>query len=239
MAAIIHGLADLEREPGARLKEDKSGLVTFTESQVGKTADCVTAFFSLARFLSFCPDFPGLALDDKELIYDVGGQAHLVLVWAGVGLDDEDDPVLPEPVWFLRRTPSEEPIETHPDFADFAGTPSAPNTGNGAKFDENGLFTGFEIPASPTVNTWGGISKYLEFAAVLTKTSVVSDVPDADEVIPRIDTPTGPGFGVPTIAGRTWMKTDFTITQRGSVYEVYEEWTMSGQRGWNTTLYPA
>jgi hypothetical protein len=237
MASIIHGLTSLDREPGARLKEDKTGLVTFTESQVGKTADCVAEFFSLTRFLSVCPDFPGLALDDKEVIYDAGGQAHIVLVWAGLGIDSEEEVILPEPVWFLRRTPSEEPIETHPNFVVFAGIPASPL--NGAKFDENGLFTGFEIPASPAVNVWGGISKYLEFAAVLTKTSVVDSEPDADEIIPRIDTPTGPGFGVPTISGRTWMKTDFTITQRGSVYEVVEEWTMSGQRGWNTTLYPA
>lgn len=234
MAVSIFGLSALTREPGAVLAEENSGLTTFTESQVGKTADVVTAFAGLTRFVSVCPDFENLALDSKRVLYDEGGQAHLQLVWAGVG-GSTSTPILPDPVWFLKRTPSEEPIDTHPDFETFAGTPAAPL--NGAKFDANGLFVGFEVVVSP--NVWGGITKYLEFAATLTKTSVVLSQPDPDEIIPRIETPTGSDVGVPTITGRDWMKTDFTVTRRGGVYEVFEEWTMSGQRGWNTTIYPS
>ena len=235
MAASIFGLASLTQEPGAVLAEDNTGTVTFTESIVGKEADVLTAFFSLTRFTSFNTTFTGLALDSKRVAYDEGGQAHLQLVWAGVGVDGEEEPILPEPVWFLKRTPSEEPIDTHPDFYDFAGYKGAEI--NGATFDDKGVFSGFAIVESP--NVWGGMSKYLEFGAVLTKTSVVVDAPDPDEVIPRIETPTGSTVGVPVISGRTWMKTDFTVTQRGGVFEVFEEWTMSGQRGWNTTVYPA
>ena len=233
MAATIYGLAALAREPGAVLREESNGLLTFTESQVGKTADVLAEFFLLERFVSVCADFAGLKLDSKQVLYEEGGQAKLQLVWAGTLY--EEAPVLSEPVWFLKRTPSEEPIETHPDFKDFAGTASTPL--NGAEFDETGLFKGFRVPSTGT-NVFGGISKYLEFAATVTKTSVKVTSPDTSEIIPRINTPTGAPFTIPTITDRTWMKTDFTLTQRGAGFEVYEEWTMSGQRGWNTTIYP-
>lgn len=229
----IHGISSLSREPGAVLSEENSGLTTFTESQVGRTADVLSEYATLTRFVTVCPDFANLALDSKRVLYDDGGQAKIQLVWAGVGGTDEE-PALPEPVWFLRRTPSEEPIDTHPNFEDFAGTSTSPL--NGAQFDQNGLFTGFAVVVSP--NVWGGITKYLEFSATLTKTSVVKTSPNTSEVIPRINTPSGAPFTIPSIPDRTWMKTDFTVTQRGGVFEVFEEWTMSGQRGWNTTIYP-
>lgn len=235
MSVTIFGLTSLTRAPGAVLREENSGLLTFTEVQNGKTAAVKTAFDSLVRFVTASTDFPGLALDGKQIVFDEGGQASLQLVWAGTAISLLGVPVLPDPVWVLKRTPSEEPIDTHPNFVAFAGTPDAPV--NGATFDEKGIFTGFEIVMSP--NVWGGITKYLEFAATLTKTSVVKNEPSTSQVIPRINTPLGSPFTVPTIANRTWMKTDLSITQRGGVFEVFEEWTMSGQRGWNTTIYPA
>jgi hypothetical protein len=77
-------------------------------------------------------------------------------------------------------------------------------------------------------------------AAVLTKTSVVRTEPSSDEIIPRIETPSvGSAIDLPVISGRNWLKTDFSKKRTGSVWEVFEEWTMSGQQGWNSDIYPS
>ena len=230
MAVQIYGLSNVVREPGAILAQEPSGLVTFRESRVGKTADVITAFNSLTRNVTASPDFINLKLDSKSITYAEGGQAHLNLVWAGPDAG-EGDPELPAPVWRLNRTPSSEPIDSHPEFESFAGTPDAPL--NGAEFDENGLFIGF-VSADP--NIWGGVTKYLQFAAVVTKTSVVNSV-STNQAIPRIDTPIGAPWPLPTTVD--WLKTNMDVVARGGVFEVMEEWTMSGPRGWNETLYPA
>jgi hypothetical protein len=229
MAASIFGLASLTQEAGAVLVEENSGLVTFNESIVGKTADVVTAYAALVRFTTANGTFLNLKLDSKKVLFDEGGQAKLQLVWAGPDAGS-GTPVDPEPIWSLKRSPSEEPIDTHPNFPTFG------ISANGAEFDENGIFIGFKVPTSGT-NVWGGLSKYMEKAAVITKTSIVSTF-DSDEEIPRINTPSGAPFTIPTITGRNWMKTDLSAIQRGASFEVFEEWTMSGQQGWNTTVYP-
>lgn len=229
MAASIFGLASLTQEAGAVISEENSGLVTYSESLVGQTAAVVAAFASLVRFTTANGTYGNLKLDSKRVFFDEGGQAKLQLVWAGPDAGT-GSPVPPAPVWSLKRSPSEEPIDTHPDFATFG------IAANGAKFDADGIFIGFKTPTSGT-NTWGGISKYLEKAAVITKTSIVASF-NPDEEIPRINTPSGAPFTIPTITGRNWMKTDLSAIQRGASFEVFEEWTMSGQQGWNTTIYP-
>lgn len=224
-------------EPGAVLAvASDSGLVTFTESRRGTNAQALAVFNLVTRLVTAHPTYVNLLLDSKDLVYDEGGQAVVKLVWAGPDAG-ADAPVLPDPVWKLVRSPSQEPIDTHPVFESFAGILGSEI--NGAEFDpDTGLFIGFKTEAT---NVWGGVSKYLENGAVMTSTSVVVTEPSVNTVVPELDTPTPSGdnaINVPSIAGRTWMRTDFSIVRKGGVYEVFEEWTMSGQQGWNTVIYP-
>ena len=238
MAANIYGLFEVTREPGATLTENEAGTTVFNERLQGRKADIEDFYFSLTRRVSTNPDFPGLSLESKTRVFGPGGIHLLDLVWAGTAATSTGTEPLPEPVWVLKRSPSEEPIETHPDFADFAGELGAEL--NNAVFNEDsGLFEGFKVVAGET-NEFGGIEKFLDGGAVVQKTSVYRSVPSSisTEVIPRIDSPSGAPFALPSGSGRTYMKTDLNIVQRGSAFEVTEEWTLSGQRGWNTVIYP-
>lgn len=238
MAANIYGLNQVERAPGATLSESDAGTSVFTERIQGRVADIEDFYFSLRRRVSTNPDFPGLSLESKSRVFGPGGIHFIDLVWAGTSTTDgtggSGESPLPEPVWVLKRSPSEEPIETHPDFSTFGVE------GNGAKFDDDGLFLGFSNTGAFEDNEFGGVEKFLDGGAVVQKTSVYRGVPSdiSTSVVPKREDPTGAPWSLPSGAGRTWMKTDLNIVQRGAAFEVTEEWTLSGQRGWNETIYP-
>lgn len=237
MAAYIYGLNQVERAPGATLTESGAGTAVFTERIQGRKADIEDFYFSLVRRVSTNPEYPGLSLESKAHVRGEGGIHFLDLVWAGATATDPDPnnpEELPEPVWVLKRSPSEEPIETHPEFDEF-GTAD-----NGAKFDEDDLFLGFSGTGAFAGNEFAGVEKFLDGGAVAQKTSVYRQVPSgiSTSVIPKRETPSGAPWPLPGGDGRDWMKTDLNIVQRGAAFEVTEEWTLSGQRGWNTTIYP-
>jgi len=235
MAVNLFGLTSVVVTPDSKLIQDAAGAYQFTERRVGKTAAVVTLFNSLVRQVTAHPTYIFLGLESKVVTFEDGGQATIDLVWVGASTETSgtEPTELPPPVWDLKRSPSQEPIDTHPDFENFAGNAGLPI--NGAVFDEDGIFKAFK-PDDP--NVWGGVSKYLENAAVLTKASVVLTEPNTSEIVPRIEAPPSPGITLPVITGRNWLKTDFTVRRVGSVYEVFEEWTMSGQQGWNADIYP-
>jgi hypothetical protein len=234
----VYGLQDVERQAGSTLDETEAGVVSFTETLNGRPEDISNFFFSLVRRLSVNQLYPGLSLESKQLVRGPGGIHSLNLAWEGTSVVVDEDPSnpqpLPEPVWVLKRSPKEEPIETHPDFSSFGVA------ANGAKFDEDGLFLGFSGTGAFEDNEFAGIEKFLDGGAVVQKTSVYRSVPTgiSTSVIPKIDEPSGAPWALPTGSGRNYMKTDLNITQRGAAFEVVEEWTLSGQRGWNTTIYP-
>ena len=232
-----YGSTQWEVQPGRTLSQQRNGLFTLRESRqtigVNTFAAAVLYFRSLTKGSTPAAGLPNLKLDTKDLRELPGGAYQVDLVFAGNSdKDTPDDEDLPDPVWSLIRTPTTEPIESNPEFLDFAGTPASPL--NGARFDDDGLFLGFEV-GDP--NIWGGTSKYLQWAATVVKESVVTSAPSG-EAIPRIETPTGSPFTLPTNTVN-WLKNDLTITSRAGVFELREQWQMSGVRGWNSTLYPA
>lgn len=151
---------------------------------------------------------------------------------------------LPEPVYILDTSLSEEPIELHPDFGTFAGTPSSP--ANGAVFidpdtqkitedDERGVFREFTATISGTPNAKAGIESYLSPGATWTEiyfsTSRPTDLGDLGE----IDSPSGPNpsFG----SGRNWIYSGAQYTRRGGIYEIRKTWLLSGRNGWDSDIY--
>ena len=236
MAVNLYGLNQLEKQPGAILTETDAGLVTYSEVRNGRPDDVRESYFNLLRRVSVNPVYRGLSLESKRIIEGEGGIHSLELQWEGTATDSGDSvnpQPLPSPQFFLDQQPSEEPIDTHPNFAEFGVAD------NGAKFDDEGLFLGFSNTGAFEDNEFGGLSKYLVGGRTLTRISVYRFVPASvrNTPIPSIDTPPTPPFGLPSLTGRDWLKVDGSINQRGSAFEVREAWRESGPRGWLTEVY--
>lgn len=184
---------------------------------------------------------------DRRTIRHVGAYWQILADYFGVDGN-------PEPVYTLSLSLSSEPVETHKNFSQF-GTDA-----NGATFDENGGFEGFlrrpappkadeaKLNASaaalrewyathPVTNTqWVGVRDYLSPGATWTETRVTSSKPSNGEIsqLGRIDNPNG---NAPTPSGRNWLFSGLSFDQKAKTYTVRREWTLSGPRGWNPTLY--
>ncbi len=146
---------------------------------------------------------------------------------------------LPEAVYTLDTSLSEEPIELHPDFADFAGTPSNPL--NGAVFidpdtqkittdDARGVFREFMVTDSK-----GGVESYLSPGATWNETYFSLTRPSDLGSLGEIDSPSGPN---PSIgSGRNWLYSGASYTRRGGIYEIRKTWLLSGRAGWDSDIY--
>ena len=234
MAVNLYGLNALEREPGATLTESESGVLSYAERFNGRPDDIEDAFYSLQRRVSVNPEFQGLTLETKRLVRGEGGIHSLDLLWEGTaGSDPTDETELPEPQYFLDKQPSEEPIDSHPNFSTFG------LAAFGAVFDDDGLFLGFSNTGAFEDNEYGGLSKYLVGGMTLTRISVFRQVPASvlNTEIPTIEAPPTPPFGLPSVGGANWLKIDASINQRGAAFEVREAWRLSGPNGWLTEVY--
>jgi hypothetical protein len=151
---------------------------------------------------------------------------------------------LPEPVYTLSAALSEEPIELHPDFATFAGTPSAPE--NGAIFvdpdtnqittdDARGVFREFFATVGGLPNLKAGIESYLSPGATWQVTYFSTSRPTDLGDLGEIDEPTGsePSFG----SGRDWLYSAADYTRRGGIFEIRKTWLLSGRGGWDSDIY--
>lgn len=151
---------------------------------------------------------------------------------------------LPEPVYSLASALSEEPIELHPNFQDFAGTPSAPL--NGAIFvdpetekpttdNSRGVFREFLATISGAQNMKAGIESFLNPGATWTEIYFSTSRPTDLGSLGEIDSPSGPQ---PTIgSGRNWIYSGVDYTRRGGIYEIRKTWLLSGRNGWDSDIY--
>jgi len=246
----LYNLTTLHRQPGSRLKTTRGGVQSYNPSYIAKTSVVVAEHDALKlgqkyeKVLATDPNFPGLLLEEKEILFDEGDQATLLLTWEGVTSE-----TLPPPFWRIVRTPQEEPIESHRRFVSSIGG-TATNPLNGAVFDsETGLFEGFPMTANANLR---GVSKYLAENIVVTKEYVAINQPNDNFEIPIIRTPriteidpldpdAVPDRGIEAIPsiplGYNWLQTDLVYTRRGNVYEITEEYTASGIGGWNSLIY--
>jgi hypothetical protein len=135
----------------------------------------------------------------------------------------------PEPVIEYSTGVNEEPIQTHPNFESFAGTPSSPQ--NGAQFrdpvtgkitsdDSLGIFDKFW---SNPPNEFAGVVSYL-MPVLVERTTTIGPFP------------TGSTSLVGQLLG-SMLCTNVTVTKRGIVYVTVVEKRSGGPRGWNSALY--
>lgn len=147
---------------------------------------------------------------------------------------------LPEPTYDLDESNSEEPIQTHPNFADFAGTPSAPlngavfidpETGKPTTDDDVGVFREFGIAGGRKA----GVQSYVANGALWIETSYSTTRPSSVGDVGTIETPSG---SPPTIGtSRNWLLWSIAYRKRGGIYETRKTWRCSGVGGWDTDIY--
>lgn len=121
---------------------------------------------------------------------------------------------------------SEAPIETHPDFTGvLGGTKDAPL--NGAVFNDDGTFKG-----------WRSDSRYAGKEAFLIPSTVYRrSTPSRGR--PANLGPVGKIQNAPVgVSGdNNWLFTCRSWRRDGAVYEVSEEYMLSGPGGWDDTIY--
>jgi hypothetical protein len=144
----------------------------------------------------------------------------------------------PEPTYELSGGIREEPIQTHPDFATLAGTPSEPE--NAAIFidpqtwkqssdDDAGVFDRFGD------GELAGVAAYRVPTAIWTEISFSTSKPSDADDLGKIDDPPGSPPAFPD--GRDWMSVAYNYRKRGFVYEIRRSWELSGRGGWNPLIY--
>jgi hypothetical protein len=136
------------------------------------------------------------------------------------------------PIYSYYSSLSEEPIETHPNFADFAGDAATPL--NNAVFDKDGLFLGFGDGAG---NDLTGVRGYLTGSPAIRKTffttqvfSGLEDIGDTRQIRAGVI----PGLS----SDQNALKTNWSSRPLGlNYYEVTEEFLLSGMGSWNPIIY--
>lgn len=189
-----------------------------------------------------------LFMESQQIQYQPTG-ARMICTYAGVTFE-----WLEKPTYELVIGMQESPIETHPNFEDFAGKPSAPLNGalfinpeTGVKTTSNtiGVFDSF-LPylSGGARNDKAGIEAYLD-PTVTYRESFVSYSLPSPSGFGRIsgDVP-GPGFRG-NLGKRNWLNVGYTYRRRGApqgaqnqvIYEIANEWRLSGRAGWDTDVY--
>jgi hypothetical protein len=132
----------------------------------------------------------------------------------------------------LSYTPNtdREVIETHKDFAEFAGDADSPL--NGAEFDaETGEFLGF----FDNTNDLFGTRYYLTPSTQVSLTYWTRNKPSLKRRMSIVASV--PGFNAPPDVA-DFLRLDMPYRQVGSHYQVTEIYLGSGPNGWNSTVYP-
>lgn len=218
----------LVRKPGGTVRFNRDGSTESTE-----TFSCLySRALQLAPVRGETPHPVFTALICKECtVTEVeAGMAEVVATYIG----DASDSVgvigsarLPSPTYELICEAREEPITTFPDFATTIGT-----TANGAQFDSNNLFLGFD-----KTSAYVGQEAWLVPGVVWRKSYIQKTKPTATELnrVGKIDTPEGspPAATSP----RNWLLRSLTFTLEGNLYRCQKEWHLSGPSGWNATIY--
>ena len=127
-------------------------------------------------------------------------------------------------------TMREEPIESHPQFKTWAGTPKDPK---GGVFDEDGKFTGWNSNID-IGEEMQGVKSYLVPAYAGT-ISYLSKARPSLSGIGKI----GGGSGLPSVGGKyQWMSTGISYASMADgKFKITETYLLSGPNGWNKKIY--
>jgi hypothetical protein len=171
------------------------------------------------------PDFPSLQCKGCKISrLKPGIMAQMDVTYRGI----LSDASLPDATEEVITSTSEAPVETHPHFTTIiGGTAAAPL--NGAVFDKDGKFTGWKSDSQ-----FAGKESYLIPSTIYRK-NTPSRARPLD--IGPVGTIRNPGIGGGPLDSN-WMFTVKSWRRDGGVYEITEEYMLSGPGGWDPILYP-
>jgi hypothetical protein len=234
----------------ATLLEDVPAQIEFNEDGIASATLAYSCLWENAADLvgqiTRHPDYYWLKRKTATISREEACLARASISFEGVppqtsefGEDDASDPT-----YSLSGDLSTEPIETHPTFADFAGTVNAPNVANGASFvqagEDRGRFLGF-LPKD-VANPKAGVRSYLEPALTYSETRVYSNINGSFSgasmnKLGKIDDPPSSKV-LPTVSeNRSWLLSSCNIESVGDGFKVTRSWRLSGRNGWDEDIY--
>lgn len=242
----------------ASLVEDVDHTIELDETGVGSAVLQYTCGYDnairLVRQLKAHPEFTWLVRKKATIRRVPGYIAEVTVTFEGVdpepapsGVGPGNDQEIGEEgesvTYSLEGAVDSEPIETHPDFPEFAGKPGDPATWkNGAEFDKKtGEFLGFRPLIVGTPNPKAGIKSYLSPGLVYTRTRTIPDRTKLTQGINlsslgKISTPP-PSYLLPNVGNRTWLKSTARMETVGNGLRLHESWKLSGRAGWDADIY--
>lgn len=207
-------------QPDWEVAEDENGLLTGEMSFEGDRAYAGT----IGLIGSLHPYDTRLTAYKRSVRYLKANKVRVTLSYIGVAAD-------PTPFFIEHPGGSgQDPIQTHPNFADFAGTADSPK--NGAYFDPDSLeFVGFTDPT----NRFCGTSAYIVPSVMVNLSFYTHYVPDLANV-GQIYTWNIPNLIAPPNV-RNFLLLGMPYRQIGNVFQVTHQVLGSGPNGWNSTIY--
>jgi hypothetical protein len=220
-----HGdtLLKLIPQPGRQLVYKQDGSIS---GQVKYKVDGSRAIALVPRIGAPHPDNPRVQCYNSTVSLLENGIAEIVSDYLGISRDPT-----PAQIEFVGNT-GEDPVDTHKDFvAKIGGNREEPK--NKAQFDvQTGEFVGFPPDAPQNL---GGVRGYLSPACTVRVTFFTSASDWGLWSLGEIASPPGNVPRPPD--SRNWLKTNWSRRDFGLIYQITEEYTASGRRGWNRLLY--
>lgn len=220
MAITKHGSPNLVLQPGSEVSEDENGLLTGTCVYEGDIAYSVF----IPRMGQIHPYDYRLSAYKRQVTRIGTQKVRATINYIGVSAD-------PTPMFIEHPGGSgQDPIQTHPNFTEFAGVPASPL--NGAYFDpESGDFVGFTNPDSK----FFGTSSYIVPSVMVNLSFYTHYVPDLGYVGAPYD------WSVPNLIRppnvRDFLLIGAPYRQIGNLFQVTHQILGSGPDGWNRSIY--
>lgn len=205
---------------------------------------------SLVQNFKQHPDFPFMTRKSAQITREEAGWSTVKITFEGIS-DTEAK-------YSVRGTTSTEPIESHPDFTEFAGKwYDATTWVNGAEFikkgqKDQGKFLGFRVEdpgedppeEGEESNQKAGVKSYLEGGMLFRETLTVKEDDTSGarnaadmEDLGKISEPPNVNTFVQIEDGRNWLLVTCSIEEVGKGIKVTREWRLSGRNGWDPDIY--
>ena len=214
-----------------RILEQVDEVIEFNEFGIARAsqsfeANYDTAEAEVSKRLTH-PKFSWLKRKTGSIRRIVANSAIVTINFEGVPPDTD------EKYYTLKASLSAAPIGTHPKFHEFA----VPE--NGAIFDGDGNFVGWDIEIEGSKNVFYGVESWLVPGYIYEEVWIrgtSSSEANEFEKSGKIDTPPASSVRI-KISGRNWLHFGGEVKPIGDGSKMTRRWRLSGPDGWIDDIY--